>query len=869
MKPVSKLDIFYLNHIMFVISGPSCTTPVSNCDEPVHIYFPRTKLDKEIQAIQKGKLKLLHGTIGTGKTSAALHYILVNKENFAVRWFLDVSRAEHTIIASLENLAEALGVSCDKLGKKAENNEMIFLLDNLEKVPRGSKWFNLLWNIRSSVYIIATTNNRCLNLPDAEQIHVDEFDEALEFLKPLHSKNSEEDLLELCGHFGRNIMGLNAAKDYMLKKHVTARQYLKMQHDSGVAKKVRQTELNDHGRILYESIRTCLEVVESDKFSAIAATSCISNNMIPEFLLSNLLSSDDHLANEADLSNLEDQLKSLVRITEEKGIRFFSFHSFTQYVIRDMIDEQTKFNLLYKLAGIFMKYISKDNRFSNGDFLQRTVREHAEIFLQEWENKEEKDARTTIALARLSELVAFTYTQQQPPLQDKLDVHFLRARDVLHKLCGITEPDLQPAEGVVPVWTKFKDFFQGSSPRSSNDVEHEEMYGITKSDLDITQKLFTKLSKKSSKLSRDTIEELVFLRTVNKKDFHMFPEVVRENQTVKEKFDSSQPLSTSDVSVLVNNGAAYSVDKYRELFLPELYLSVIYSLGRNYFYRNRATMENPHFYINLLKLAYCLSREISRRMKPNAVFHEFVVQTNGLLYLLVNDDYFNEDDKHTKKDAQVHVRDLINAIDRYQQLIRDERTFFEMGILKRTKDDTYSKLVCYQQMLRCHTNLLSLKDGEDRNQCIQDGVRLCDDLLIFLGIGQKKEDIVRYSRHMNAIAEFYLTINQEEYYTRAIKIFTMSAEHAEKYDVSLFYLEALVGLADVFSRNGKHRFSATQVSIRHLIHCNSKESLREMQRQKPHIQERIRKIQNRNLAMVLKCALLRLKQVQGKIFYNE
>ena len=126
---------------------------------------------------------------------------------------------------------------------------------------------------------------------------------------------------------------------------------------------------------------------------------------------------------------------------------------------------------------------------------------------------------------------------------------------------------------------------------------------------------------------------------------------------------------------------------------------------------------------------------------------------------------------------------------------------------------------------------------------------------------------------MNAIAEFYLTVSQEKYYTRAVKIFTISAEHAAKYDVSLFYLEALVGLADVFSRNGKHRFSATQVSIRHLIHCNSTENLREMQRQKPHIQQRIRKIQNRNLAMILKkwkkWALLRREQKLGKNFNNK
>ena len=43
-----------------------------------------------------------------------------------------------------------------------------------------------------------------------------------------------------------------------------------------------------------------------------------------------------------------------------------------------------------------MKYISKDNRFSKEDFLQRTIRVHAEIFLEEWRNKE-KDDRISIA----------------------------------------------------------------------------------------------------------------------------------------------------------------------------------------------------------------------------------------------------------------------------------------------------------------------------------------------------------------------------------------------------------------------------------------------------------------------------------------
>ena len=851
--------------------------PVSNCREPVHKYWPRKILDDDINKSQKGKPILLHGTIGTGKTSAILNHVVMNKEKFAISWFIDVSKNDDIIVESFISLAERLGVSYQNLfqtiEQRAKNENVIFLLDNLESKPLKSEWFVELWNIRRSIYIMITTNNPSLNFPVVDKYEVEKFDEALEFFGELSTENNEEDIVELCRHFGWNILGLSVAKDYISRYHQTSRKYLKMQHER-IARRVRQNELDNHQRILYESVRACIEKIDENDhhlFSAIAAVCLISYNMIPEFLLSNLLPSSNPLENEADLNALYDQLKSLVRITEENGVRFFSFHSFTQYVVTDMINEVVKSDLLYKLAGIFMKHISKDNRFSKSDFLQRSIRQHAEIFLREWKDKK-KDDRTSIALARLSELVGFSYTQQQPPLPDKLDKHFIHARDILHKLCGITDEDRKPRSvgSVQRFVNKFMDYIGGKP----NEKERREMYGITDDHLVIAHQLFEKLSVKSSQLLPSIISDLVFQRTVCQQDLAMFPEVLKENKAVKEKIESSIPLSKRDVEMFVDHGAAYSVDHYQKMFLPELYLSVIYSLGRNYFYKNKATIENASMYINLLKRAYCLSREISNKMKPrDSVFHEFVVQTNGLLYLLVNDDCFNEDGRHMKKEAHVHAGDLKNAIDRYKQLIRDERAFFEMGLLKRTKDDTYSKLVCYQQILRCYKSLLSLVSIENRNDCIKDGVQLCDDLKKFLDIyttqdnNRPKEDLVRYSRHMNAIADFYLSINQEEYYSEVIKIFSISAEHAKKYATALFHLEALVGLADVFNRIGvsKRRFSAIQVSIRHLKRCNSEKSLCEMLHQKPQIQERIRNIQKQNVAMILKrCSLLRRQQEQGK-----
>lgn len=798
------------------------------------------------------------GTIGTGKSSAALHYIDTNNSKFSITCLIDVPSGEGNIVELLTDLAEKLDVSYSELfqtiKQRAKNEDIIFMLDHVIGKELSHEWFRELMNIQRLVYMIVTTNDdpQPSVFQDAEVIQVEKFDEALEFLQTcpeIRLEDNEEGLTELCGQMGWNILGLAAARDCMVKNKLTARVYLKRLADS-------KTAANESP--LYRSIHLCLSQVDPDKFSAIATTTLISNTMIPEFLLINQLSSSNPSENAACLDAVHGQLKSLVHITKENGIRFFSYHPFTRTVIQNMIDESKRAELLYKLAGTFMRHIGKDNRFSIGDFRQRTILEHAEKFLKQWKDDKkdlEKDDRARTALARLSELVGFIYTQQKPPSPDKSDDYFKDSRNLLHELCGITKEDLKPADGLC---VRLRGLLGKRLPENSSEKERRKMYGITDEDFAIAHQLYTKLSGKSSKLSPATIKELVFLRTVNKHDIAMFPEKVRQNRSVKDKIELAEPLSPSDVELFEKNGAAYSIDEYRKLFLPELYLSVIYSFGRNYFYRKTATVEKASFYIDLLKLAYCLSHEISKEMKENeAVLHEYMVESSGLLYLLVNKEKISKDGTHTKK-TEDHERDLKDAIDRYQQLIDEERRFFEMGILKKTKGDTYNKLKCYEQILKCYKKLLPLKDGEDREQCIKDSIQHCDDLSDLLNAYAPQNvdptgQLVQYLKYMNAIADFYCSNDLENYYSRAIKIFTTSAEEAEKHNSTFTYLEALVGLADVFSRIGKHRISAIHVSIRHLEQTD-KESLLETQRQNSGIQERIRKIRRRNLVMILKHA---------------
>ena len=126
----------------------------------------------------------------------------------------------------------------------------------------------------------------------------------------------------------------------MLTNNKTARDYLKSLGDSEI---VRKYEGDSSGHpALYHSIRACLEEVDTDKFLAIATTSLISNNVVPEFLLTTQISASNPSENAAYLDDVHTQLKSLAQITNKNGIRFFSCHSFTQYVMKDMVNDLIK-----------------------------------------------------------------------------------------------------------------------------------------------------------------------------------------------------------------------------------------------------------------------------------------------------------------------------------------------------------------------------------------------------------------------------------------------------------------------------------------------------------------------------------------------
>ncbi|CAB3992655.1 5 -methylthioadenosine S-adenosylhomocysteine nucleosidase [Paramuricea clavata] len=260
----------------------------------------------------------MHKTLLCSKTG-----LTAKMQKFDIRWCIDVSKGEDTINKSFEYEVGRLGVSYDKLfqtiKERAERKDIIFLLDNVEmNLIQKSKWFQLLFDIRESVYIIITTNSDPSdfdNLKDAEKFPVGKLDDALEFLKETFD-DSEEDLAKVCEEFDWNILGLTVAREYMKKNKLTACEYLQ--------------------RLCNNDVR------DDDAFDAIATMSFISNNRIPGFLLSNQLSSneEDYFENEARLDQIRDQPKSLVDITKEFGIRFYTVHPFTRLVIRDVINEK-------------------------------------------------------------------------------------------------------------------------------------------------------------------------------------------------------------------------------------------------------------------------------------------------------------------------------------------------------------------------------------------------------------------------------------------------------------------------------------------------------------------------------------------------
>ncbi|XP_046853869.1 uncharacterized protein LOC124447008 [Xenia sp. Carnegie-2017] len=506
-----------------------------------------------------------------------------------------------------------------------------------------------------------------------------------------------------------------------------------------------------------------------------------------------------------------------------------------------------------------MKYINKDNRFSKDDSRLHIVREHAEIFLNKWKN-ETKDDRTMIALARLAELIGFTYTQEQPPLLQKLDTFFETSRNLLHKFCGVTEDDLQPVGS----------FYSFISAFSWGSVNKQEIYDIPHSTYHVAENLMKKMKKKSFQIPCMTsiVYDLVYCRTLNKQDLNVFPDELKNDEKLKEIVELSQPLSPAIVHELVENKVAISVEKYSHLFLAELYVSLIYSYGRNYFYHDRKTLKKPSFYVDLMKLAYCLANEINKELESGiAVFHGYVAQKSALLYLLFNDDWV-KNDKLVAKTAEVRKKDLENAIKCYKQLSNNQQLFFEMGILKERNGD---ELFCYCEILKCYGELLAmpLNTLDDVELIRKDGSDICRRVIRKLKLHENQEcqkgKLLQRSKYRNAVANFYMQLEkhdtQESFYKQAIEMFAISAENASEDSQHLHHLEAVVGLANVYSRIGRIRFTALVISFRHLKQCKSNENLREMLQQKPEVVERIRKIHAVNIVRAI--AHLRLKKQAG------
>ena len=828
---------------------------VNNCYLPDSPYHVRVQLDQKLRNIQKGKVQILYGPTGTGKRSAALHFMDDIKEKFSVSWRVDCSEDEDNIHSCLFHLAEKLTRKNDQsfsqlfqvIKEKAEKENVIFLLDNLQQ-KRPDIWLKELWKIKDSLYIIVTTNNASLDLPfpDVEKISVDKFDEAVNFLteaKEVCVENTDDDVKELCDHFSWNVLGLTSAKIYITEMHISIQDYLEMLRDKEAASLVRKTEQEKQSRTLYAAVRACFEQIDKDRFPALAAISLIVHERIPEFLLSSVFPSSSAPARRAYLCDLQSSLllKSLVHITNENNVRFFSFHKFTQSVVRDLLDEEQDLRkaLIYKMAGILAKYFNKDNHFRKDAFMQRILVNHAETFLQQW-SENEVDDRTLIVLARLSELVGFTYTQRQPVSEDSLKIYFQRAEDFLHKLCGITPNDFE------------------AKIRQENDTSLTSL-GIHGIDISTGQHLYEKLSQKSSQLSNATVHELAFSRTINSEDLLVFPKVVRDSSSLKKKVNSFEPLSERDIDFLISKGVAYTVDDYRKLFLPELYASLLYSYGRCYFYLNKKSVQKPSFYIDRLKLAYCISCEITKRMKPGeAVMHEHLAQSNGLLYLLVNREVVGDDGCLKTKEQKEYSQDLKNAAKCYQTLSQSEIQFFEMSILKKNKDDKLCRLVCQHQIVQCYIKLLSPEmttTSEERDQVVRDGVEHCEILLKLVHAQSLQDDsgrvtkgLQQFSKYLNVVGEFYLAVCRDDYLLRAWRMFIDSAVNAEVKEEfhDRFSLQALVGLSDVFSRLGKQCFIAAKISNLQLKHCNRLKNYHEILHQRRNIAEKVVEIEKRN-----------------------
>ncbi|XP_066272242.1 uncharacterized protein [Branchiostoma lanceolatum] len=741
--------------------------PVSNVAKSVSHFFTSEDARRVNQAMEGERfLIVLSGITGSGKTQIALSQAELFEERHptAVVWRLD-GHDKKTFLTDKQNLLERLKEkvpsddsqvdACVAKALDSRKTPFLLIMDDLDD---GLFLSPALLKPRQESKILLITHRKRLqqpanvSIPDDSYIPIKGFsdEEAVDFLRMQLQQHPPEELQRLAAKFSGLPLGLAAARSYLRHTKTSVENYLTLLEKRETASKLEEKadkwmsqfyekpELQQTGRNLFAALRLAVSKLDQQTKSMFQLTGYMDQSRIPIVVLKEDVNDSPAMRNMA-LNQLVMQVEDLSLGTVEglDNDRLLTVHEVTQLVMRLSFTEDQEKERLKKLQNILLKYFVKDNRYTKSGKLTELLQPHVGKVLR-YSDEANDDGSFSLALARLSEVYGFMNTQCGMP--GNAENYLREAKEHIEQLAGINWVEVNS-----------KVVEQLHAHRYESFVSYDEQGSVEEKSVKEAEVIYWKLSAASKRLPDEVFITMIQSRVISEQDLALFTALGKVPAGLAQSVRNKEPLTKGQYEKMVADGIAIPIERMKEVYLPELYASISYSLGRCFFYMKDKYADDPagkDSLVRSMQLAYHVCDQIKKHAGIS-VLHQYLSETNALLYLRLEEDGKSPDELR---------RDIKYAVKRYSEFVEGGGEYFEFGVLKKSGQDSYSLMMCQRQLVKCFNALLKLADSEEeRLACIEQAQIECRKMIDHAEKQVQKDAYGKIVERPERLAVFYNT----------------------------------------------------------------------------------------------------------------
>ncbi|XP_035667062.1 uncharacterized protein LOC118409824 isoform X2 [Branchiostoma floridae] len=739
--------------------------PISNVAKSVSHFYTSEDVKRVRRAMGDRQFVIvLSGITGSGKTQVALSQaeLFVERHPTAVVWRLD-GHDKKSFLTDKQNLLEKLkekvptdDSQVDASVAKALDNRKTPVLLILDDLDDGLFLSPDLLKPREESKVLLITHRKRLQQPANVSIPEDAYilingfsnDEAKDFLRMQLPYHPPDELACLASKFSGLPLGLAAARSYLRQTKTSVENYLTLLEKKETASKLEEKadewmsqfyekpELQQTGRNLFAALRLAVSKLDQQTKSMFQLTGYMDQSRIPIVILKEDVNDSPAMRSMA-LNQLVMQVEDLSLGTVD-GIdndRLLSVHEVTQLVMRLSFTEQQEKERLKKIQNILLKYFVKDNRYTKSGRLTELLQPHVGKVLRHSRDAND-DGSFSLALARLSEVYGFMNTQCGMP--GNAEEHLRAAKDHLEELAGIN-------------WVEVNSKIAEQLQQYKSFVSYDEQGSVEEKSIKEAEALYWKLSEASKRLPDEVFTTMIQSKVIAEQDLALFRALDKVPAGLVQSVRDKEPLTAGQYQKMVEGGIAIPIERMKEVYLPELYASINYSLGRCFFYMKEKYAADPVGKDGLIKnmrLAFHVCKQIKNHAGIS-VLHKFLSETNALLYLRLEEGGKSPDDLR---------RDIEHAIQRYSEFVEGRGEYFEFGVLKKSGQDSYGLMMCHRQLVKCFNMLINLADSEgERLACIEKAQKECEKMIKHAENQVQKDDYGKIVERPERLAVFYNT----------------------------------------------------------------------------------------------------------------